>query len=233
MNRDLKEWLSEVDADSGPAPAMPADLAGRVLRLARRRGRRRVAAGALAAAAAIVAGAVLWRTPAPQGEPRRTAASPENEPPLPAREVVALRARLAMLDAQGDSASAVASRVTTLLRQGQRLDQLRREASRPGIGVEIDRRMEEAALAAIRGAEQEYRLLNRPQEAAADYERIIRTYPDTAPAQIASQRLAEIRRHKDSSHNLQKEYTHEEACADDRSAGGIVGGPGGDGSRPV
>ena len=57
MNEDeLIRQLREADEDAGPAPALPPDLARRVLRRSvRRRLQRRVAAAATAAAAVLLA----------------------------------------------------------------------------------------------------------------------------------------------------------------------------------
>ena len=233
MKRSLDNLLREADAAGAGAPALPPDLAGRVMQRARRRSRRRAAFGAGAAVAVVVAGILLWGrfgSRPDDGKPPTLAGDARKPAPLPAEDA---RARLAALDAQADSEAAVAVRVAALLRQDDRLDRLRREAQRPGIMADVDRRIEEAALAAIQSAEQEYRTLNRPADAAANYERIIRTYPDTAPALIARRRLTEIRGLKDSSNNMRKEYGHEEARADDDAVRGGHAVAGGGRLRPV
>jgi len=210
MKHPLNKLLAAADASSGGPPTMPTDLADRVMQLARRRGRRRAAASsALALAATIAIGLIAKELLGPRGSQIET-------PPAVIRaDNDGDRAKLARLTHEADSAAAVAGRTLELLQHTQRLSKLQAVLAQPGVMTEVDSRFEQAALAAAQGAEQELRIMNRTDEAERKYEQLIEMYPQTAPAEIARRRLAEMRRESRTLQHLKKEYRYEEASLDD------------------
>ena len=186
---------------------MPADLADRVMQLVRRRGRRRAATRtSLALAAAIGIGLIAKELLGPRGGSRI-----ETPPAVVRTDNDDGRARLARLTHEADSAAIVAGRTLELLRQTQRVSKLQAELVQPGVLTEVDIRFEQAALAAAQGAEQELRIMNRMDEAERKYEQLIEMYPQTAPAEIARRRLAEMRGESRTPQHLGREYRYEEA----------------------
>lgn len=207
----LEDLLRQADAASG-APALPSDLAGRVLRRARRRRRAAVAGWAAAAAVVLAVGAaaLLRSGIAGTGEPDRQIARPGRQaapasgaagrPPAASgraplvhppvlTEAERLRAEIARLRAEGDSRMAVVQHMLALERRRENARRHRRRVVLPDPADEVQRHMDKAALVMVYQADRLSRWPDQQVPAREIYLRTIELFPQTRWADVARQRL--------------------------------------------
>ncbi|MBN1489464.1 MAG: hypothetical protein JXA69_06050 [Phycisphaerae bacterium] len=190
MTDSIEQLLRAADRAASPPPIAPADLAGHVRRLARRRRTLRAVGGA--AAAAMVVLAVGSRFLMPQAGP--TAESPIATGPQPAtqNEVTQLRAEIAALRQEADAALALARQLAAERQRQDQVAALQRVIDGPDAVDEVRREMDQAAFTIVYQADRMLRELNLPESAIESYRQAIRLFPDSPSAAVARQRLAEI-----------------------------------------
>lgn len=182
MNHDKLDQLLR-DADAADAsPAIDASLAGRVRARAKRQRRiRGMGAGVIATAAVVVFGWAMWpdvpRSPAPRFVQ-------STQPLVPITSVADLRAELTALSSEADRLTAEAEALWAAERPAYRAPR------RAAIGVDVQ--VERAAFTMV------YQAARMPASSAADvYRQVSQVFPDTPSAQVARQRLSELRNRKE------------------------------------
>ena len=200
--RTLEALLRELDeAAGGPAP-LPADLAGRVLRQARRR---RVAQVSGLVVLALAAGgfATAYRhgpmVPVPPEPPEVVADVPRVDVgPVVAIDAVAPseadRARVVSAATETEISSHLAIAEHLLAREKQRRSVARAEAlrARPGPRERLGREFEQTALVMVTQADRKLRKWDLKDSAASDYRSVIELFPQTSWAAVARERLTAI-----------------------------------------
>lgn len=179
----IRELLRNADRAAGPPDfgrISAADLRRRIRR------QRLVWLGTPAAVAAmLLLGFGIWSLCSRPGEPA---------PPQPDR-IASLEQQVKQLQAQTDSALKLVHEVLAQERQQQRLAALEAElASIPDPTEEIERQVDKTAFVLVYEADRLYRELNQTKSAVEAYEQVIRLFPKNQWANVARERLAEIKK---------------------------------------
>ena len=197
--RTLEALLRELDeAAGGPAP-LPADLAGRVLRRARRRRAAKVS-GLVVLALAAGGFAAAWREgPVGSVPPEVVADVPRDDvEPTVAIEAVAPSgadaAAVVGAATEAEISSHLAIAEHLLAREKQRRSVARAKAlrARPGPRERLGREFEQTALVMVTQADRKLRKWDLKDSAANDYRRVIKLFPQTSWAVVARERLTAI-----------------------------------------
>ena len=182
--QEIEKLLQEADRAAGPPKRVRVDLV-EILPRARRR---RIVnmAGPMAAAAVLVLALGLWsitlRTPK---------TTPEQE------RIASLESQVKQLQARTDAAINLIQDVLEQERRQQRLNELEAElAGIPDPIEEMQRQVDKTAFILVYQADRLYRELNQTGSAVEAYNRVIRLFPENRWAQVARQRLAEIKSKK-------------------------------------
>jgi len=183
VNEEQIKSLLE-DADRAAGPPQYGAVRARDIRLRLRR-RRSIAIAAPAAAAAILlCGVALWnRRPHPQ-EP---AAEPQER-------IASLEEQVRQLQSQTETTMRLVQEVLAKERQERRLAALQDElASIPDPAQELQRQADKTAFVLVYQADRMIRELNQTESAVETYEQVIRLFPQSRSADVARERLAQIR----------------------------------------
>ena len=122
---------------------------------------------------------------------------PEAPASPPPDKIASLEEQVRQLRAQTDAALQLVHEVLAQERQQQRLAALEAElASISDPREEIERQVDKTAFVLVYEADQLYRELNETESAVEAYEQVIRLFPQNRWANVARQRLAEIRKVK-------------------------------------
>jgi len=178
----IRELLRNADRAAGPplfGPTSATNLRQRIRR------RRLMWLGIPAAAAILLLSVGVWTFCSHPRVPT---------PPQPER-IASLEQQVKQLQAQTDSALKLVQEVLAQERQQRRLDTLEAElASIPDPTEEIERQVGRTAFVLVYEADKLYRELNQTESAVEAYEQVIRLFPKNQWANVARERLAEIKK---------------------------------------
>jgi tetratricopeptide (TPR) repeat protein len=184
MNEErLRKLLQNADRAAGP-PEFGRISAADLRQRSRRR--RLVWLGTPAAAAAVLLlGFGIWSL---CSRPEKPA------PPQPDR-IASLEQQVKQLQVQTDAALKLVHEVLAQERQQRRLAALEAElASIPDPTDEIEQQVDKTAFVLVYEADKLYRELNQTESAVEAYEQVIRLFPQNQWANVARERLAEIKK---------------------------------------
>ena len=191
----LKELLQKADR-TAPVPRVSPDLAKLVQKAAGRRRKARIAASLAAAAMAAVGITITgWltqpgRTPVAAPQVVKQIASLQADTP---EETSQLRAELDELRREIDARMAIIEQMIVRQEQRERLAKLERRLAELGDPLEeVKQQLEKAACTIVYYADRKYNELNLIESAIADYQQVIKLYPQTIWAQKAQNRLENI-----------------------------------------
>ncbi|MGQ9648602.1 MAG: hypothetical protein ACUVXJ_00645 [Phycisphaerae bacterium] len=186
----LEQLLRQADEAFGRVPCLAANLGARVRRQARRRRRVMVVTSAAAAMLALVVSAIALRSE--RGTP------PWPEGPLIADKIAA-HEQVVQLQAEIDRLKEEIARHARVVEEArrraeieQRLAALKQQAAIDPL-QEVSDQVDRAALIMVYQADRMCRELNLREAAMASYERTIELFPKTHWAQVAKDRLAELK----------------------------------------
>jgi tetratricopeptide (TPR) repeat protein len=179
----IRELLRNTDRAAGP-PFFTRTGAADIRRRIRRR--RLVWLGTpVAAAAVLLLGLGAWRICSEPGK---------SVPQQPDR-IASLEEQVKQLQTQTDTALKLVHEVLAQERQQRQLDALEAElASIPDPTEEIERQVDKTAFVLVYEADKLYRELNQTESAVEAYEQVIRLFPQNQWANVARDRLAEIKK---------------------------------------
>lgn len=186
MSEDrIRELLQNADRAAGP-PEFGRISAVNLRQQIRRR--RLIWLGTPAAAAAVLLlGFGVWSLCSRPGEPVRQ----EH------RRIASLEDQVKQLQAQTKVTLKLVQDVLAKERQQQRLAEMEAElASIPDPREEIERQVDKTAFVLVYEADKLYRELNQTESAVEAYEQVIRLFPQNRWANVARERLAEIRKQR-------------------------------------
>jgi len=176
----LINMLRKADELAGP----PTDVLVRASDLRRRVHRRRLTTATISLAGVIV---VLFTT----GTWRRGG---QAERPLETLSITALQAQMKALQAKTEAALNLISEVLEQDRISRQMAQHQTELAGMMDGMERARQqVDKTAFILLYQADQLYLHLNQANDAAQKYQQVIRLFPQSRSAQIAQQRLNEIK----------------------------------------
>jgi len=186
----LKELLCQADEAAGAAPEPGEGLAKRVRRLAWRRRMFRLTLPAVAAAILMMGfGLAIWMS------------SNTNVTPPPkegsgtfvnADETERIKLELAQLQQEADTQREIINMLLEKQRREAELVSLEAELAAMGDPLdEIHRQVEQAAFNFFELAGKKYEEMNLKDSAIADYQMIIKLYPQTRWARLAREKLKE------------------------------------------
>jgi len=184
-DEQIKSLLEDADRTAGPPQYGPIRAGEIRLRLRRRRS---IAIAAPAAAAAVLlCGVALWnRRPHPQ-EP---AAEPQER-------IASLEEQVRQLQEQTETTMRLVQEVLAKERQERRLAALQAElASIPDPAQELQRQADKTAFTLVYQADRMIRELDQTESAVETYEQVIRLFPQSRSADVARERLAEIKNYR-------------------------------------
>lgn len=184
----LGQLLRQADRMAGEPPPVPADLAGRVRRLARQR-RRAHTRNALVAAGLAVAIGALMRSHLPQHREPAPAPVAGDLDPSVAQQLLAIKTEADQLRARllaEDPAAPPADPDS----QAEPSD---RPAGRSFAETNpVEQELERAAYLIVYQAERYQRELGMPESAVASYRQTIELFPQTRAARTARDRLTQL-----------------------------------------
>jgi tetratricopeptide (TPR) repeat protein len=186
MNAErIRNLLEDVDRAAGPpryGPVRARDIRRRYHR------RRRIAIAVPAFVAAVLLfGVALWQLH-PQGEEHATGQQDR---------IASLEDRIDQLQAQTDATLRLVQDVLAKERQEQRLEALQAElASIPDPAERLEQQADKTAFTLVYQADRLYRELNQTESAVEAYEQVIRLFPENRWADVARERLSEIRSYR-------------------------------------
>lgn len=178
----IRSLLEDADRMAGP-PQYGAIRAGEIrLRLRRRRS---IALGVPAAAAAVFVCAVgLWSA----------RSVPEKPAPEQQTQIASLQEQVRQLQEQTETTMRLVQEVLAKERQDRRLAALHAELARiPDPAQELQRQADKTAFALVYQADRMIGEMNQTESAVKAYEQVIRLFPETRSAEVARERLAQIR----------------------------------------
>ena len=181
---DIQQLLQEADQLSLPLTD-PVTVANHVRRQVRRRKRRKRNASALAAVI-VLGGGITFLL--------RSEISKVNQIP---NEIFRLQARVAQLEAQAKTQTAMIEVLLVRQEQRERLATLERRLAELGDPLAaLEAEIEEAAFVSYYQAKRKLEELNLKASAIQDFEAVIMAFPDTHWATEAKKRLQEIERNE-------------------------------------
>lgn len=189
----IEEILREADATAGPpqfGPVNSAIIARRVRR------RRVIVIGVPAAAAAVLLiGLAIWRIGPSTLEP---------QPQEQQQQITSLAKQIEQLQAQTDATLQLVQDVLAREKQDKNLADLEAElASIRDPIEEMKRQADKTAFTLVYQADRLYKELNLTESAVQTYETVIQLYPENRWADVARQRLAEIKPRQFNKHQQQ------------------------------
>ncbi|MDM8007021.1 MAG: hypothetical protein QUV05_12855, partial [Phycisphaerae bacterium] len=186
----LRELLREADAAFGGPRVGSADLSLRVRRRARRQRRRRVFGSAAAVVLVLSLSTVAWvnRSGHPSPAPRPIVADNSLKPV----SVAELHMQIERLREEIRTGCQAVHEVLERQEVEQRLAALREQAEADPLKA-VNDQLDRAALTMVYQADRMYHELNLRESAVASYQRTIELFPQTHWAQVAKDRLAELK----------------------------------------
>ena len=178
----LKNLLQKADSFAGPA-----DTARIILSTLRKRAYRRHIKYSLApfaaAAAVLLIAAAIWKFPAK---------TPETAPGQ--EKIASLESQIKRLQASTDAAIELIHQVLEQEKRQSQLNKLQAQlASIPDPLEEIQKQVDKTAFILVYQADRLYRELNQTESAVETYKRVIELFPENQWAQVARERLAQIK----------------------------------------
>jgi tetratricopeptide (TPR) repeat protein len=176
----LKNMLQEADRAAGPPRPVVVSLSA----IRRREYSRRLFFRASFAAAAVllIAAGILSYT-------RKTTKNSYQQ-----EKIISLETQIRQLQASTDAAINLIHETIEKERQQDRLDALQvRLATIPDPLEEIQQQVDKTAFILVYQADRMYRELNQTESAVETYKRVIQLFPENQWAQVARQRLAQIK----------------------------------------
>ena len=181
----IKELLRNADRAAG-LPSFGRVTARGIQRRLHRRRLMWIGAPA-AVAASVVMAFVLWRTDRPGSE----------TVPPPEQQIASLQEQVQQLQAQTETTLKLVQEVLAREQQSQRLATLEAELARiPDPMVELQKQTDRTAFTLLYQADELYRQLNQTESAVEAYEQVIQRFPQNRWADVARERLAEIRKQR-------------------------------------
>lgn len=177
----LKNLLQKADSYAGPPDSVRIDISS----LHRRAYRRHIkySLAPLAAAAVLLIGVAIWKLPAK---------APETAPGQD--KIASLESRIQRLQASTDAAIELIHQVLEQEKRQSRLNELQAQlASIPDPLEEVQQQVDKTAFILVYQADRLYRELNQTESAVETYKRVIELFPENQWAQVARERLAEIK----------------------------------------
>ncbi len=188
----IPSLLQDADRTAGPPSPVSVDFSA----IRRRAGQRRLAASAVpvAAAAVVLVALSIWTAVI------RTDRAAEEQ-----KKIAALENEVRVLQARTDAALGLIREMVANEQRQRRLDQLQAELTGiPDPLEEVQKQVEQTAFIIVYQADRMYRELNQRDSAIRAYRRTIELFPQTESAEVARQRLEEIKRTQ-SKKQIQKE----------------------------
>lgn len=183
MNDEQIKNLLE-DADRTARPPQYGAVRARDIRLRLRRRRLLAIAAPAAAAAVLLCGVALW-----SGRRR-----PEGPAAEPQERIASLQEQVRQLQEQTETTMRLVQEVLAKERQDRRLAALHAELARiPDPAQELQRQADKTAFALVYQADRMIGELNQIESAVEAYEQVVRLFPETRSAEVARERLAQIR----------------------------------------
>lgn len=177
----IVELLKQADAAVGPPRVAGIGAAGVRRRI---RHRRVVSGGVLAVVTAVLLIVGLQYVP---GGAKRTMKGPE-------QRIASLEDQVRQLRAQSEETLALVRDVLAKERQQDRLHALQTElASIPDPVERMKQQADKTAFSLVYQADRMYREMNQAQSAVETYEQVIRLFPQNHWADVAKERIAEIK----------------------------------------
>jgi hypothetical protein len=186
----LQQLLREADEAFGGPLTGPADLGARVRRRARRQRRVRVVGSAAVCVVVLIAGSIALV--------RGSGGASSIERPMPGAgvppsvSIAEVQARIEQLSEEVRTGCEALQEALRNEEAEQRLTTLRKQAEANPL-TEVDEQIDRAALTMVYQADRMYRELNLRDSAIASYERTVELFPRTHWAQVAKERLTEIK----------------------------------------
>lgn len=179
----IRSLLEDADRAAGPPRYGPV----RAGDLRRRWHRQRLVA---VAAPGAVAAAVLFGVALLHLRPERQTTGQQDR-------IASLEDRVQQLQAQTDATLKLVQEVLAKERQEQRLEALQAElASIPDPAERLEKQADKTAFTLVYQADRMYRELNQTESAVEAYEQVIRLFPQNRWADVARERLSEIRNYR-------------------------------------
>lgn len=183
MNEEQIKSLLE-DADRAAGPPQYGAVRACDIRLRRRRRRSIAIAVPAAAAAVFVCGVALWNA----------RSEPEKRAPKPQERIASLEEQVRQLQEQTEATMRLVQEVLAKERQDRRLAALHAELAQiPDPAQELQRQAEKTAFTLVYQADRMIREMNQTESAVETYEQVIRLFPQNRWADVARERLAQIR----------------------------------------
>ncbi len=186
----IEELLKKADITAGPPQFGPISTVAIVRRLHRRRF---IAIGIpTTIAALLLIGLTIWRT---------TMTTPQ---PQQQKHIESLAKQVEQLQAQTDATLKLVQDVLSKERQERKLSDLEAELASITDPMEaMEQQADKTAFTLVYQADRLYRELNLTESAVETYETVIQLYPENRWADVARQRLAEIKPRQFNKHHPQ------------------------------
>jgi tetratricopeptide (TPR) repeat protein len=177
----LKNLLQKADQTAGPPDSVRIDIST----LRRRAHHRHIkySLAPLAAAAVLLIAVAIWKLPAK---------TPETTPGQ--NKIASLESQIKRLQASTDAAIDLIHQVLEQEKRKSQLNELQAQlASISDPLEEIQQQVNKTAFILVYQADRLYRELNQTESAVETYKRVIQLFPENQWAQVARERLAEIK----------------------------------------
>jgi len=177
----LKNLLQKADSFAGPPDSVRIDIST----LRRRTHHRHIkySLAPLAAAAVLLIAVAIWKLPS--RAPETTTGQDK---------IVSLESQIKRLQASTDAAIDLIHQVLEQEKRQSQLNELQAQlASMPDPLEEIQQQVDKTAFILVYQADRLYRELNQTESAVETYKRVIELFPENQWAQVARERLAQIK----------------------------------------
>ena len=186
----LRQLLQQADEAFGGPPAGPGDLGAKVRRRVQRERTLRVAGGAAVCTVVLVAGSIAWVGGWGGGRPTERLAPGPDAPQM--ASIAELQAKIEQLREEVRTGCEALAEVLRREESERQLAALQGRAEADPL-EEVNEQVDRAALTMVYQADRMYRELNLRESAVASYEQTIKLFPQTHWAQVAKNRLAELK----------------------------------------
>ncbi len=178
----IQNLLQKADQIAGPPDSVRVNLSDIRRRVKRRYLKYSIAPLSTAAVLLIAAGILYFITKTPETIPEQD------------KKIVSLESQIKKLQASTDTAINLIHQVLEQERRQSRLDELEAQlANIPDPLEEIQQQVDKTAFILIYQADRLYRELNQTESAVETYKRVIELFPENQWAQVARERLAQIK----------------------------------------
>jgi len=177
----LKHLLQKADSFAGPPDTARINLS--VLRRRAHHRHIKYSLAPFAAAAILLIAAAIWKLPAK---------TPDTAPGQD--KIASLESQITKLQASTDAAIDLIHQVLEQEKRQSQLNELQAQlASIPDPLEEIQQQVDKTAFILVYQADRLYRELNQTESAVETYKRVIELFPENQWAQVARERLTEIK----------------------------------------